>query len=262
MQKAHDASKNNYWRNYPNVTTPIVQDELNRNETTVDVIDDRVVAMDTTKANQSDLLTCIFNVTLDDDTGIFTFTRKNGTTFQIDTNLEKVIVNFDFDNNPSSPHYQSLILYLPDGSVKYVDLSAFITNTEFVATDTIQPVVNGGVVRMNVIDGSITADKIQPNYLADVTTQANKAEQEATAAENSATLSRSWAEGGTGTREDEDTQNSKYYAELAEETVAELLAAFGVEVIGTRLVFGSTFEEQYDIEVDETMLIISERSNS
>lgn len=260
MQKAHDSSYNNYWRNYPNVTTPIVQDQLNRNETTVDTIDDRVVAMDTTKANQTDLLTCIANVELDDDTGIFTFTRKNGTTFQIDTDLEKVIVNFDFDDNPSSPHYQSLILYLPDGNVKYVNLSAFITNTEFVATDTIQPQVNGGVVRMNVINGSITAEKIQPNYLADVTLQAQAAAQSATASEDSATLSRSWAEGGTGTRPDEDRQNSKYYADLAEETVAELLSAFGVSVIGQRLVFGSTFEELYDIEVQNTVLIISERS--
>ena len=51
MQKAHDASKNDWWRNLPDITTPITQDELNRNETTVDVIDDRVVAFDTTKAN-------------------------------------------------------------------------------------------------------------------------------------------------------------------------------------------------------------------
>lgn len=262
MQKAHDSSYNNYWRNYPNISTPIVQDQLNRNESTVDTIDNRVVEFDTTKANQIDLLTCLANVELDDDTGVFTFTRKNGTTFTIDTDLEKVIVNFDFDNNPSSPHYQSLILYLPDGSVKYVDLSAFVTNTEFVATDTIQPQVNNGVVRMNVIDGSITGAKLQPNYLADITTQANIATQQATASANSATLSESWAIGGTGTRQGEDSQNSKYYADLAEETVAELLAAFGVEVIGTRLVFGSTFEQQYDIAVVSTELIISERSNS
>ena len=260
MQKAHDSSYNNYWRNYPNVTTPIVQDQLNRNETTVDTIDDRVVAMDTTKANQTDLLTCLANVTFDEDTGIFTFYRKNGTTFELDTDLEKVVTNFDFDNNPSSPHYQQLILYLTDGTVKYIDLSAFITNTEFVATDTIQPQVNGGVVRMNVINGSITAEKIQPNYLADVTLQAQASAQSATASEDSATLSRSWAEGGTGTRPDEDRQNSKYYADLAEETVAELLGAFGVSVIGQRLVFGSTFEELYDIEVQNTVLIISERS--
>ena len=44
---------------------------------------------------------------------------------------------------------------------------------------------------------------------------ASAAESEA-AAESSATLSESWAVGGTGTREGEDTDNSKYYAGEAE----------------------------------------------
>ena len=44
---------------------------------------------------------------------------------------------------------------------------------------------------------------------------ASAAESEASA-ESSATLSESWAVGGTGTREGEDTDNSKYYAQEAE----------------------------------------------
>ena len=46
MQKAHDSSYNDYWKNKPNITTPIVQDQLNRIETTIDTIDDRVVTFD------------------------------------------------------------------------------------------------------------------------------------------------------------------------------------------------------------------------
>lgn len=259
MQKAHDSSYNNYWRNYPNISTPIVQDQLNRNESTVDEIDDRVVAFDTTKADQSDLLTCINNVTFNAATGTFTYTKQNGTEIIIDTDLEKVVTNFDYDDDPASPHYQSLVLTLDDGTVKYVDMSALVTEYDFATSTTIHPTITSGTVKMDVIDGSITGAKLQPNYLADITTQANNASASATASANSATLSQSWAEGGTGTRQDEDTQNSKYYADLAEETVAELLAAFGIEVIGTRLVFGATFEEQYEIEVTGTMLVISER---
>ena len=45
---------------------------------------------------------------------------------------------------------------------------------------------------------------------------ADAAAQSAEAAEDSATLSESWAVGGTGTREGEDTDNSKYYAGEAE----------------------------------------------
>ena len=260
MQKTHDSSYNDYWKNKPNITTPIVQDQLNRIETTIDTIDDRVVAFDTSKANQTDLLQSFKDVDFDEETGIFTFTRWNGTTFEIDTPIEKVVTNFTYDSNPQSPHYQNLILTLEDGTVEYIDMSALVTEYDFVASDTIQPQVNNGQVRMNVINGSITGEKLQPNYLADITTQAQAAAQSATASANSAILSQSWAEGDTGARQDEDTRNSKYYADLAAETVAELLAAFGISVVGERLIFGATFEEQYDIEVSGTSLIISERS--
>lgn len=259
MQKAHDSSYNNYWRNYPNISTPIVQDQLNRIESTVDTIDDRVVSFDTTKANETDMLIAIKSVTLDEVTGIFTFTKFNGTTFQIDTALEKVVTNFDYDDDPESLHYQSLVLTLEDGTVKYVDMSALITQYEFNDTPTIRFTINAnGIVSANVIDGSITAEKLQPNYLADITTQANNASQSATASSNSATLSQSWAEGNTGTREGEDTNNSKYFADRASDIVAQLLAAFGISVVGTRLVFGSAFEENYNITVSGTQLQITE----
>ncbi len=259
MQKAHDSSYNDYWKNKPNITTPIVQDQLNRIETTIDTIDDRVVDFDISKANQSDLLSDIKNVTFNPATGTFTFTRQNDTTIVIDTDIEKVVTNFDYDDNPSSPHYQSLVLTLDDGTVKYVDMSALVTEYDFAPSDTIQPTITSGTVSMSVKNGSITGEKLQPNYLADITVQANHAAASATASAGSATLSESWAIGGTGTREGEDTQNSKYYADLAEETVAELLAAFGIEVIGTRLIFGSTFEDQYEIEVTGKKLVITER---
>lgn len=47
-------------------------------------------------------------------------------------------------------------------------------------------------------------------------TSAQNAATSETNAENSAKLSQSWAVGGTGVRQDEDTNNAKYYAELAE----------------------------------------------
>lgn len=260
MQKAHDSSKNNWWRNFPNINTPITQDQLNRNETTVDVIDDRVIALDSSKANQTDMLQAVRSIGYTAATGTFRVTFFNGTYIDIDTDIEKIAINFDYDDDPTSPTYQQIIITLEDGTKKYIDISALVTEYDFVASDTIQPQINNGQVRMNVINGSITGEKLQPNYLADITTQAQAAAQSATASADSAILSQSWAEGDTGARQDEDTRNSKYYADLAAETVAELLAAFGISVVGERLIFGATFEEQYEIEVSGTRLIISERS--
>jgi len=261
MQKAHDSSYNDHWHDYPNISSPIIALQLNRFETTIDTIDDRVVDFDITKANQTDLLVDIKNVTFVPATGTFVFERQNGTTISIDTDLEKVVTNFDYDDNPESPTYQKLILTLTDGTVKYIDLSALITQYEFANTSSVHYTIAGdGTISFAVPNGGITAEKLQPNYLADITTQANRAEQYKNASEGFSTLSQSWAEGGTGTREDEDTRNSKYYAEQAEDVVAELLAAFGISVIGTRLVFGATFDEQYEMTVSGTKLTITERS--
>ena len=259
MQKVHDASKNNYWRNLPSIETPITQDELNRNEQSVDAIDDRVVAMDTSKANQTDMLVAIKNVTFDQNTGVFTFTKFNGTTFTLNTALEKILVNFRYDSDPESATYQQLILTMIDGTTQNVDLSALINQNEFVDSPTIRKtIMSGGSIRFDIIDGSIDGSKMQPDYLADITVQANRAVSSATSADNSAVLSQSWAEGGTHTREDEDTRNSKYYSEVASQKVSELLSNFGIEYLNGRLIFGTTFEEMYNIEVVGTRLIFTE----
>lgn len=195
MQKAHDAQYNNYWQNLPSVDTPIVAAQLNRNEQTVNTIDDRVVSMDTTKANETDMLLAVKTITYDGTTGTFTITFFNGTTQTIDTDIEKIAVNFSYDDDPTSPYYQHIIIELEDGTYKYIDLSALITEYEFANTSTIQITVNSGVVSADVIDGSITASKLTPNYLADVTAQANAANNSATAAGTSKLDAEAWAVG-------------------------------------------------------------------
>lgn len=50
---------------------------------------------------------------------------------------------------------------------------------------------------------------------------AGEAEEHKISAEEAATLSRSWAEGGTGTRLNEDYDNSKFYAQVAQQGAAK-----------------------------------------
>lgn len=166
--KAHDASKNQHWINYPSIDSPIIDAELNRNELSIDTIDDRVLTLDITKAEQSDLLITFKAVSFNATTGVFTFTKFNNETVTVDTDIEKIAVNFDYDDDPTSPHYQQLVITLEDGTVKYVDLSALITQYEFTNSTTISFTVGqDGTVTANVIDGSITESKLQPNFLAD-----------------------------------------------------------------------------------------------
>ena len=204
------------WVNYPSTDTALNETNLNRMDLALDTIDDRVITLDTTKANESDLLTCVASISFNSTTGIMTITLKNGTVGTIDTGLSKLAINFDYDEDPTSPHYQQIILEMKDGTYKYIDLSALITQYEFSNTSTIAFTVGtGGVISASVIDGSITADKLQPNYLADIIVEVGKAQTAATNAGNSATLAESYAVGGTGTRTGEDTDNAKYYCEQA-----------------------------------------------
>ena len=224
----------------------------------IDVIDDRVVTFDTTKANQTDMLQAVKKIELDKPSGVLTVTFFNNTTAQINTGLEKIAVNFTYDSDPTSPNYQKIIITLDDGTVELVDLTSLISQYEFDASATIQPTITAGRISLDVKDGSITQSKMQPDYLADITVEAGRATGAATSASGSAVLAESWAEGGTGTREGEDTTNAKHYAQVAADTVASLLAAFGLAVVGDRLVFGANFEEQYNVAVSNTMLVFTE----
>ena len=91
------------------------------------------------------------SVAFDAGTGVFTFTKENGTTVTVDTALEKVAVNFAYDEDT-----QSLLLTLADGSTQRVSLAAFLTTTEFEDSNTIEWSVSGSTVRATVKSGSIT----------------------------------------------------------------------------------------------------------
>lgn len=230
--KAHDSSKNTYWINYPSIDSPIIDDELNRNEVSVDTVDDRVLTLDTIKAEQSDLLQAFKDVSLDSTTGVITFTLFNNTTKTIDTLLEKIAINFDYDDNPSSPHYQNLIIELEDGTYKYIDMSALITEYEFVDTGRIAWTIgNDGSVSADIVDGSITGSKLQPNYLADCVaakTGAENAEQDAIA---KALVSEGYANGeqnGVPVTSESPYyhNNAKYWEQQAQSIVGSKVDSF------------------------------------
>lgn len=105
------------------------------------------------KADKVTVSTHIKGVELNAETGVFTFTRENGTTFSFDTALEKVAVNFAYDAES-----QSLVLTLADGSTETVSLAAFITPTEFEDSTTLEWSISadGSKVAATIKSGCIT----------------------------------------------------------------------------------------------------------
>lgn len=65
--------------------------------------------------------TAIVNIAVDNKSGIITCTKGDGSSFQVDTLLEKVVTNFTYDNAT-----KSLNLSLEDGTIQQVSLSALV----------------------------------------------------------------------------------------------------------------------------------------
>ena len=101
------------------------------------------------------------SVSLDAQTGVFTFTRENGSFVTIDTVLEKVTTNWQYDAAA-----QSLVLTLADGTTQSVPLSAFITETEFVDSGQIDFSVSNHKVTATVKTGSITETMLSSALIA------------------------------------------------------------------------------------------------
>lgn len=206
------------WLNRPSTNTPLNATNLNAGDSAIDKLDDRIITLDTVKADMQVVNGMVADVLLNESNGVLTITYKNGSTKTYDTNLEKIATNFTYDYST-----QRLVLALSDGSKQYVDMSALITQYEFKDSTTIAFSVDStGKVSASIKNGSITDAMLETGYLANITAQATKAESMANSATTSsnsaydnAKLSQSYAIGGAGVRDGEDMDNAKYYCEHA-----------------------------------------------
>ena len=162
-----------HWENFPSEKTAINRNRLNNIEGGIDAIDDRVCALDTTKVDLTKANELVKEILWDESNGTLTVVKMNGSRAVIDTKLEKLAVNFSFDEAN-----QRLVIILDDGTKQYVDLSAFVTPFEFKDGDVIYfEVVGGNLVSAGIKDGTISEEKLRPNFLADIKIKVGEAEQ-------------------------------------------------------------------------------------
>lgn len=180
MQKIYSRT---YWENFPSEKTAIDAMRLNNAEAGIDNLDDRVVAMDASKVDLAKANELVKEILWDESKGTITVVKMNGSKAVIDTKLEKLAVNFTYD-----PESQQLVITLNDGTAQNVDLSALITQYEFLEGDEIAfEVTSDGKVKPMIKGGSITEDKLQPNFLADIKVESAKAVASAKSAGESET---------------------------------------------------------------------------
>lgn len=169
------------WQNEPSVNTPINEDNLNRMDMALNEIDNRVITHDTTKLNVAVANSLVKDVTFNEDTGVFTITKLNGSKVTLNTNLEKLAVNFTYDSAT-----QRLIITLDDDTKQYVDLSALITQLEFLDSATISFTISSdGKVSASIKNGSINGEMLDPNYLAQIQVEVANAQKSASNAKKS-----------------------------------------------------------------------------
>lgn len=180
MQKIYSRT---YWENFPSEKTAIDAMRLNNAEAGIDNLDDRVVAMDASKVDLAKANELVKEILWDESKGTITVVKMNGSKAVIDTKLEKLAVNFTYD-----PQSQQLIITLDDGTTQNVDLSALITQYEFIDSNTIAfEISSDGKVSAIVKEGSIQEKHLRPDYLADIKVESAKAVASAKSAKESET---------------------------------------------------------------------------
>ena len=211
-------------------------------------VDDRVIKLDVTKLDKTTAAEMVKDVSFNEAAGSFIITYLNGATITLDTKLEKLAVNFSWNEER-----QQLVIILDDGTEQYVDLSALITVYEFLDSETIAfSVDDAGKVTAIVKEGSIEEKHLQPNYLADIKVESAKAEAGAQEATTSALIAESYVHGDTGARENESTDNALYFYEQIKDVAKGLN---GLIPMGT-ITFAELSNE--DNQVDKYMFNISD----
>lgn len=217
MSYVHVYSSRINWENEPSINSPINATNLNKMDYALKAMDDTFASWDITKANQSDLLLALKDVTYDTDTGEFVFTWWNGTTMTVDLNIEKIPVSFSMDE------YGVITMETDDGSTYTADVGALIKTYTFSDSSEIDFTVTtdgsgNKTVTAGIVAGSIDGTKLEPNYLADCTTAKEDAEDAAEDAELSAGDAEAWAvgeRGGVPVSSSDPTyhNNAKYWSE-------------------------------------------------
>lgn len=172
------------WENKPSIKTLLNEQNLNRMDAALDAVDDRVISQDSIKANKTDLNDLVSSWSLDEETGIITITKVSGEKILFDLNIEKIPVGFSLSKNGI------LTMTTDDGTEFTANIGSMIPVLTFADSDEIAVSVSGSGLNktysFSIKTGSITGDKLQPNYLADIKMESAKAEASKNSASQSA----------------------------------------------------------------------------
>lgn len=222
----------NWMNKSEGLTTPLGKTNLNRMDSAIyniaENLDIAYNEFSVKKFDKADASKVISEMPVyDENTGILKFKFYDGTEFLVDFNIEKIPVSFSMNSAGV------ITMVTADGTEWTADIGDVIPTYDYVDSDTIafsdtKDGDYGHLVSAQIKKNSITGKYLQPNYLADVTTQASNAVASAQSASEyadnaayDAKLAQSYAVGNSGIREGENDDCAKKYKEEAEQSASE-----------------------------------------
>lgn len=203
------------WEDYPSENTDLDAYNLNQMDSAIDALDNRIISQDALKVDKSAINGNIADWTMDETTGVITITKYDGEKIIFDLNIEKIPVGFSMSDDGI------ITMTTEDGTQFKAYIGSMIPVLTFEDSATIAVSVTGTgknkTYSFSIKTGSVTDAMLQPNYLADIRVESANASAYAQFANAKSVLAESYAIGGTGTREGEDTDNAKYYMEQAKQ---------------------------------------------
>lgn len=224
-------------------------------------------------------------------TGVITVTRKDGTKETFDTALEKIPAKFEIVEE-NEVYY--LRITNTDGTKTQVNVNTLFNEYLFTNSDEISFEIvaegNSKKVVAKLRDNSIGITKLTLDVVSQLEGYVQSASSSATSAQNSAAnantsansasssastaiqkaneastsaktantnalLAKSYAVGGTGTREGEDTDNAEYYARKAQEAADGDFLSKNGDSSNTTVTFIES-EEKTDIESGDKLSVL------
>lgn len=169
------------WKNKSeSKSTALNQINLNRMDGAIDMLDNRVSALDASKADEADVLQMVKDISIDKSTYVITATRKNGARITLDLN---------------STYIAELRR----------QVQAAASSASAAASSAAAAASNAGTAGQYRVEAA--------GYATAAANSADSAAGSKEAARQHALNARSWSDGDTGTRAGESTDCAKYYSE-------------------------------------------------
>lgn len=133
------------WENSPSKNTPLNEENLNKMDSTIDELDNRVVRLDSEKVSEKEVSELIQDLTINEETGVVTITKKSGETkeYALDVSADASFKDLSYSDYQSGNYDTRKNYAIPDYPYSDGDASKvrFDDSTAQISADNVQTAI-------------------------------------------------------------------------------------------------------------------------